>query len=75
MINLLYAATSTPRHSFRTSELVAGLMHKLSPELINTINSLGVDERYSTLENYQLEVAGPDPSARGSAPPARPPGE
>jgi len=50
-INLLAAATSTPQHSFKTSELVAALMHKLSPELINTINSLGVDQRYSTREN------------------------
>lgn len=58
MINLLSAATSTPRHSFRTSELVAALMHKLSPELINTINSLGVDERYSTLENYPEFLSG-----------------
>lgn len=58
MINLLSAATSTPQHSFRTSELVAALMHKLSPELINTINSLGVDERYSTLENYPEFLSG-----------------
>jgi 3-oxoacyl-[acyl-carrier-protein] synthase-3 len=27
-------------------------MHKLSPELINTISTLGVDQRYSALENY-----------------------
>ena len=27
-------------------------MHKLSPELINTISALGVDQRYSALENY-----------------------
>jgi 3-oxoacyl-[acyl-carrier-protein] synthase III len=52
MINLLSAATSTPKHVFKTTELVGSLMHKLSPELINTINSLGVDQRYSTLENY-----------------------
>jgi 3-oxoacyl-[acyl-carrier-protein] synthase III len=52
MINLLSAATSTPPHIFKTTELVGSLMHKLSPELINTINSLGVDQRYSTLENY-----------------------
>lgn len=58
MINLLSAATSTPQHSFRTSELVAALMHKLSPELINTINSLGVDQRYSTLENYPEFLSG-----------------
>jgi len=58
MINLLSAATSTPRHSFKTSELIAALMHKLSPELINTINSLGVDQRYSTLENYPEFLSG-----------------
>jgi 3-oxoacyl-[acyl-carrier-protein] synthase III len=52
MINLLSAATSTPQNVFKTTELVGSLMHKLSPDLINTINSLGVDQRYSTLENY-----------------------
>jgi 3-oxoacyl-[acyl-carrier-protein] synthase III len=52
MINLLSAATSVPKHVFKTTDLVASVMHKLSPELINTISSLGVDQRYSTLENY-----------------------
>ncbi|MBV9957420.1 MAG: hypothetical protein JO360_03330 [Acidobacteria bacterium] len=33
-------------------------MHKLSPELINTIGTLGVDQRYSTLENYPSYLAG-----------------
>jgi 3-oxoacyl-[acyl-carrier-protein] synthase-3 len=28
------------------------MMHKLSPELINSICSLGVDTRYSTMDNY-----------------------
>jgi 3-oxoacyl-[acyl-carrier-protein] synthase-3 len=28
------------------------MMHKLSPELINTICSLGVENRYSTMSNY-----------------------
>jgi 3-oxoacyl-[acyl-carrier-protein] synthase-3 len=27
-------------------------MNKLSPELINTVNSLGVDQRYSVMDNY-----------------------
>src|SRR6266436_6226517 len=58
MINLLSSATSTPQHSYKTSELVGSLMHKLSPELINTINTLGVDKRYSTLENYPQFLAG-----------------
>ncbi len=58
MISLLSAATSTPLHSFKTTELVSALMHKLSPELINTLNSLGVDQRYSTIENYPDFLAG-----------------
>jgi len=33
-------------------------MHKLSPELINTLNSLGVDQRYSTIENYPDFLSG-----------------
>ncbi|HKG78542.1 MAG TPA: hypothetical protein VKA78_03970 [Pyrinomonadaceae bacterium] len=52
MINLLSAATSVPQNVFKTTELVGSLMHKLSPELINTISALGIDQRYSTLENY-----------------------
>jgi 3-oxoacyl-[acyl-carrier-protein] synthase III len=52
MINLLSAATAVPRNAFKTTELVGSVMHKLSPELINTISNLGVDQRYSTLENY-----------------------
>lgn len=58
MINLLSSSTSTPQHKFRTTEIVAALMNKLSPELINTICSLGVDQRYSTLENYPEFLAG-----------------
>ena len=52
MINLVSAATSVPQNVFTTTELVGSLMHKLSPELINTISALGVDQRYSALENY-----------------------
>src|SRR2546426_3690565 len=52
MVNLMSAATATPNHLFSTTELVASLMHKLSPELINTICSLGVDQRYSVMANY-----------------------
>jgi 3-oxoacyl-[acyl-carrier-protein] synthase III len=52
MINLLSAATAVPQNAFRTTELVGSLMHKLSPELINTISALGVHQRYSALENY-----------------------
>src|SRR4051812_6563283 len=58
IVNLLSSATSLPPHKFSTTELVATLMHKLSPELINTIGTLGVDQRYSTLENYPSYLAG-----------------
>lgn len=66
MINLLSAATSTPKHPFTTTELVSGLMHKFSPELINTIHSLGVDQRYSTLENYPDFLCGKQKLATSS---------
>ena len=58
MINLLSSATATPKHAFKTTDLVGTLMHKLSPELINSVHSLGVDQRYSTLENYPEFLAG-----------------
>src|SRR5256714_10917728 len=58
MINLLSAATSTPKHAFRTTELTNSLLHKLSPELITTLNSLGVDQRYSVMNNYPDFLAG-----------------
>jgi 3-oxoacyl-[acyl-carrier-protein] synthase III len=66
MINLLSASTSTPPHAFKTTELVASLMHKLSPELINTINTLGVDQRYSTIENYPDFLCGKQKHATSS---------
>jgi 3-oxoacyl-[acyl-carrier-protein] synthase-3 len=41
-------------------------MHKLSSELINTINTLGVDQRYSTLENYPDFLCGKPKHATSS---------
>ncbi|HEX3282054.1 MAG TPA: hypothetical protein VHR36_12545, partial [Pyrinomonadaceae bacterium] len=58
MISLLSAATSTPQHAFKTTELTNALMHKLSPELITTLNSLGVEQRYSVMDNYPDFLAG-----------------
>src|SRR5437899_898187 len=52
MISLVSASTATPQNRFSSTELVASMMHKLSPELINTICTLGVDQRYSTMDNY-----------------------
>jgi 3-oxoacyl-[acyl-carrier-protein] synthase-3 len=66
MINLLSAATSVPRNVFSTSELVGSLMHKLSPELINTIGALGVDQRYSVLDNFPEFLAGKPQKATSS---------
>src|SRR5258708_1104689 len=66
MINLLSAATSTPKHVFKTTQLVGSQMQKLSPELKNTINTLGVDQRYSTLENYPDFLCGKPKQATSS---------
>jgi 3-oxoacyl-[acyl-carrier-protein] synthase III len=63
---LLSMATATPPHSFKKTDIVARLMHKLSPELINTINSLGVDQRYSTIENYPDYLSGKPMNATSS---------
>lgn len=66
MINLMSAATATPQHQLKTTELVASLMHKLSPELINTICSLGVDQRYSVMDNYAEFLEGKPMNASSS---------
>ncbi|HYE16655.1 MAG TPA: 3-oxoacyl-[acyl-carrier-protein] synthase III C-terminal domain-containing protein [Pyrinomonadaceae bacterium] len=67
MINLLATATSTPPHAFSTTELIASMMHKLSPELINTIGALGVDQRFSTLENFPEFLCGAPMRATSSS--------
>jgi len=66
MINLMSTATATPQHSISTTDLVASLMHKLSPELINTICSLGVDQRYSVMDNYAEFLMGAPKHATSS---------
>ena len=45
MISLVQASTATPESKVSTTELVASMMHKFSPELINSICSLGVENR------------------------------
>ncbi|HWS55394.1 MAG TPA: hypothetical protein VN228_14750, partial [Pyrinomonadaceae bacterium] len=67
MVNLLASATSVPPHAFGTTELVASLMHKLSPELINTVNALGVERRYSSVENLPEFLDGGPMRATSSA--------
>ncbi|HXI62031.1 MAG TPA: hypothetical protein VNF70_04945 [Pyrinomonadaceae bacterium] len=66
MISLVSASTATPENRFSTTELVASMMHKLSPELINTICSLGVENRYSAMENYADFLSGAPMSANSS---------
>jgi 3-oxoacyl-[acyl-carrier-protein] synthase-3 len=66
MVNLLSAATATPKHAFHTTELANALMHKFSPELINTLNSLGVDQRYSVMDNYPDFLSGKPMNATSS---------
>ena len=58
MISMISASTATPQSRISTTELVASMMHKLSPELINTICTLGVENRYSAIENYADFLSG-----------------
>src|SRR5882762_4098775 len=66
MINLMSAATATPPHAFQTTELANEMLHKLSPDLINTLNSLGVDQRYSVMDNYPDFLSGKPINATSS---------
>jgi 3-oxoacyl-[acyl-carrier-protein] synthase III len=66
MISLVQASTATPEHKFSTTELVASMMPKLSPELINSICSLGVENRYSTMDNYADFLMGAPMNQRSS---------
>jgi 3-oxoacyl-[acyl-carrier-protein] synthase III len=58
MISMISASTATPQNRVSTTELVASMMHKLSPELINTICTLGVENRYSAMDNYADFLSG-----------------
>lgn len=58
MINLIASAISTPPNAVSTPELLAAMSHKLSPELVNTIGSLGVERRFSTLDNLPEFLGG-----------------
>src|SRR5882724_5886285 len=66
MINLVQASTATPENKISTTDLVASMMHKLSPELINTIWTLGVDDRYSAMDNYADFLNGAPTNATAS---------
>ena len=66
MISMISASTATPQNKISTTELVASMMHKLSPELINTICSLGVENRYSAMDNYSDFLNGAPMNATSS---------
>ena len=66
MISLVQASTATPQHKISTTELVASMMHKFSPELINTICSLGVENRYTAMDNYADFLGGAPMNATSS---------
>ena len=66
MISMISASTATPQNRISTTELVASMMHKLSPELINTICTLGVENRYSAMDNYADFLSGAPMNATSS---------
>src|ERR1700730_14498636 len=66
MISMISASTATPQNRISTTELVASMMHKLSPELINTICSLGVENRFSAMDNYSDFLTGAPINATSS---------
>src|SRR3979490_2635093 len=66
MISMVSASTATPENKFSTTELIASMMHKLSPELINTICTLGVENRYSAMNNYADFLTGAEMNATSS---------
>jgi 3-oxoacyl-[acyl-carrier-protein] synthase-3 len=63
---MISASTATPQNRISTTELVASMMHKLSPELINTICTLGVENRYSAMDNYADFLIGAPMNATSS---------
>jgi len=63
---MISASTATPQNRISTTELVASMMHKLSPELINTICTLGVENRYSAMANYADFLSGAPMNATSS---------
>jgi len=66
MVSLIQASTATPQNNFSTTELVGSIRHKLSPELIKTICSLGVAGRYSAMDNYPESLSGAPINATSS---------
>src|SRR6185369_2370793 len=63
---LVQASTATPENKFSTTELVASMMLQPSPGLINSICSLGVENRYSAMDNYADFLSGAPMNATSS---------
>ncbi len=51
-MNLLSINTSLPEHSFSTTELIEAFDGRLSTDLQETINSMGVGNRHSVVSNF-----------------------
>ena len=66
MISLVQASTATPEYKFSTNDLVAAMKHKFSSDLITSIGSLGVENRYSTMDNYADFLKGAPMNQRSS---------
>lgn len=66
MTHLVAIATATPKHAWRTADLIESLKDKLSKELIQTIDSMGVSQRYSVMDNYPEFLRGAPAALTGS---------
>jgi 3-oxoacyl-[acyl-carrier-protein] synthase-3 len=62
MTNLISSAIALPRNGVSTNDLINNLENKLSPDLIKTIQNMGVRYRYSTLDNYPEFLCGDEPN-------------
>lgn len=62
MTNLISSAIALPRNGISTSDLISHFENKFTPDLIKSIRNMGVNYRYSTLENYPEFLAGETPN-------------
>lgn len=67
MIGLLSLATALPEFRFGTAQLIDALGVRLSDELQETISRLGVEQRFSVVENYPSMLVGEPARQTGSA--------
>lgn len=55
--SLLGIEVATPSNKITTEELLFGLRHRMTDELIHSVYQLGVDSRYSVIEDYASFLA------------------